>query len=244
MSPDNILRTVNISKSYGNRVIVDNLNIDIKSGCVRGILGPNGAGKTTSFYMLAGIISPDKGQVFLNDVDITLLSLPQRAKLGIGYLPQEASVFRALSVADNISAVLELRKGLSSAKRLELLDMILEKFQLTKIKSTMGDYVSGGERRRVEVARAYALNPKFLLLDEPFAGVDPVSITEIKQIILQLRKDGVGVIITDHNVRDTLAICDTADILYKGNIIASGIESDILSNAKVRQVYLGEEFTT
>ncbi len=233
----------NLAKSYKKRSVVTDVSISAQQGEIIGLLGPNGAGKTTCFYMILGLIAADAGNIFLNDIDITIKPVHSRAKLGIGYLPQEASVFRKLSVADNIYAVLEVRKDLSKQKRHEILESLLNEFQLQNIRTTLGISLSGGERRRVEIARALATEPKFILLDEPFAGVDPISISEIKKIITYLAERNIGVIITDHNVRETLDICDRAYILNAGKVIAEGCANDILANKEVRQVYLGENFS-
>lgn len=236
------LATKKLMKRYHGRTIVKDVSITVLSSEIIGLLGPNGAGKTTSFYMLVGLVYPDKGNVFLDQQNITGLSLDQRAKLGIGYLPQEASIFRKLSVSDNIMAVLELRKDLNSAQRAAQLESLLEEFSITGIRSSLGMRLSGGERRRVEIARAIALEPRFILLDEPFAGIDPLSIIDIKRIIRHLHKRGIGILITDHNVRETLTICGRAYIVNAGEIIAEGTPQMILANKHVREVYLGHEF--
>jgi len=232
----------NLHKKYKKRAVVNNVSLSIKQGDIVGLLGPNGAGKTTCFYMILGLIVSDSGKIKLNDVDITGLPVHARAKLGLGYLPQEPSVFRKLSVANNILAVLQARKELSTTKQHEILNSLLEEFSLQKIRASLGISLSGGERRRLEIARALASEPKFILLDEPFAGVDPISISEIKKIIKYLSNRNIGVIITDHNVRDTLDICDRAYILNNGEVIATGKPEEILNNQQVRQVYLGEHF--
>lgn len=232
----------NLYKKYKKRTIVKNVSLSLEQGEIIGLLGPNGAGKTSCFYMILGLIVSDGGKIKLNDVDITGKPVHARAKLGLGYLPQEPSVFRKLSVADNILAVLQARKNLSKDKQSEILESLLEEFHLQKIRDSLGISLSGGERRRLEIARALASEPKFILLDEPFAGVDPISIAEIKKIIKYLSNRNIGVIITDHNVRDTLDICDKAYILNNGEVIASGSPQDILNNKQVRQVYLGEHF--
>ena len=236
------LRAEKLMKTYHSRAIVKDVSMDISSDEIVGLLGPNGAGKTTSFYMLVGLIQPDSGNVFMGDQNITRLPIDQRANLGIGYLPQEASIFRKLTVAENILAVLELRKGLSRAQRLEILEALLNEFSITPIRYSLGMSLSGGERRRVEIARAIALEPRFILLDEPFAGIDPLSIIDIKRIIRHLHKRGIGVLITDHNVRETLTICERAYIVNAGEIIAEGTPKAILANKQVREVYLGHEF--
>ncbi len=236
------LSAKNISKTYQNKKIVDNISIDVQQGEIKGILGPNGAGKSTSFHMLSGIVKPDSGCIILNDRNITKYKLPKRAKLGIGYLPQESSIFLGLSIEDNIKATLEFRNDLTKNDINEKLEDLINRFQLQSIRKTHGSLVSGGERRRAEVARTLALDPTFVLLDEPFAGIDPVSISEIKEIILEIRNNNIGVIITDHNVRETLKICDSADIMNNGQLIASGKPKSILENALVKKVYLGNDF--
>lgn len=232
----------NLYKKYKKRAVVNNVSLNIKQGDIVGLLGPNGAGKTTCFYMILGLIVSDSGKIKLNDTDITGLPVHARAKLGLGYLPQEPSVFRKLSVANNILAVLQARKDLNTTKQHEILNALLDEFNLQKIRDSLGISLSGGERRRLEIARALASEPKFILLDEPFAGVDPISIAEIKKIIKYLSHRNIGVIITDHNVRDTLDICDRAYILNNGEVIATGKPEEILNNQQVRLVYLGEHF--
>ncbi len=236
------LKAQGLSKSFRSRKVVDDLNLEISGGEVVGLLGPNGAGKTTAFYMIVGLIPSDSGHIYLGDRDITGLSMHRRAKLGLGYLPQEASVFRQLSVEDNILAVLETRKSLGAAERQQLLDELLEELHISHIRGNVGLSLSGGERRRAEIARALAADPAFILLDEPFAGVDPISVLDIQRIIEHLRDRGIGVLITDHNVRETLGICGHAYILNAGQVIASGDAEQILSNRQVREVYLGEDF--
>ena len=236
------LQALNLAKSYKGRAVVKDVSIEVRSGEIVGLLGPNGAGKTTCFYMIVGIVGNDAGRVLLDDRDITGLPLHGRARVGLGYLPQEASVFRKLSVADNIKAILETRSELSAAQRRQRLNELLEEFHITHIRNSMGMALSGGERRRVEIARALAVDPAFILLDEPFAGVDPISVNDIKEIIKHLRDKNIGVLITDHNVRETLDICEKAYIVGEGLIIAAGNADTILSNAKVREVYLGEHF--
>lgn len=238
-----VLQASNLAKSYKKRPVVIDVSIAVESGQIVGLLGPNGAGKTTCFYMIAGLIGADKGIVKINDRDISDLPMHGRAKAGIGYLPQEASVFRKLSVADNILAILETRKELSRSDRLAKLDILLQEFHITHIRDSLGMSLSGGERRRVEIARALATEPDFILLDEPFAGVDPISVNDIKQIITHLQQRGIGVLITDHNVRETLAICEKAYIVSEGHIIAQGTADDVLANEKVKQVYLGDNFS-
>ena len=231
-----------LAKSYKKRKVVIDVSITVKSGSIVGLLGPNGAGKTTCFYMIAGLVQADNGSVLIDDQDITHLPIHGRARAGIGYLPQEASIFRKLSVADNILAILETRADLDRKQRLHKLESLLTEFHITHIRDSLGMALSGGERRRVEIARALATDPKFILLDEPFAGVDPISVNDIKEIVRHLKDRGIGVLITDHNVRETLDICETAYIVSEGHIIAEGNAEAVLSNAKVRAVYLGENF--
>lgn len=237
------LKALHLAKQYKKRKVVQNVSISVSSGKIVGLLGPNGAGKTTCFYIIAGLVRADGGHVCIDDRDITRLSMHDRARQGIGYLPQEASVFRRLSVRENILAILETRKDFSRAERLTQADALLREFNITHIADSLGMALSGGERRRVEIARALATDPAFILLDEPFAGVDPISVNEIKQIIRHLRDRGIGVLITDHNVRETLDICQTAYIVSEGHIIASGSPVEILANQQVREVYLGQEFS-
>lgn len=232
----------NLAKSYKKRQIVKDVSMSIKSGQIVGLLGPNGAGKTTCFYMIVGLVKQDKGSVSIDDQDITKLPMHGRARAGIGYLPQEASIFRKLSVHDNILGILETRKDLNRAERLERTVKLLDEFHINHIRDNLGMSLSGGERRRVEIARAVATEPDFILLDEPFAGVDPISVSDIKQIVRHLKDKGIGVLITDHNVRETLDICETAYIVGNGYIIASGTAEEILHNEKVKEVYLGDEF--
>ncbi len=236
------LSTKSLQKQYKSRNVVKDVSLSVESGEIVGLLGPNGAGKTTSFYMIVGLVSPDQGQVFLGDHNITELAMHQRARLGIGYLPQEKSIFRKLSVEDNIRAILQLRKDLNKNQCEEKLTSLLQEFNIEHLRKILAISLSGGETRRVEIARALAMDPQFILLDEPFAGIDPISIIDIKRIITQLRERGIGVLITDHNVRETLDICHRAYIVSDGNIIAKGAPTDILSNKLVREVYLGEEF--
>ncbi len=237
-----VLRASNLAKSYKQKKVVIDVSLEIRSGEIVGLLGPNGAGKTTCFYMIVGLVPADHGRITIDSRDITPLPMHGRARQGIGYLPQEASVFRKLSVRDNIMAILETRQGLSKADRQKKLEELLEEFHITHIRDSVGMALSGGERRRVEIARALATDPAFILLDEPFAGVDPISVADIKQIISHLRDRGLGVLITDHNVRDTLDICEKAFIVSEGHIIAEGEPSLILQNQKVREVYLGNQF--
>ncbi len=232
-----------LSKSYKNRQVVKNVSLEVASGQIVGLLGPNGAGKTTSFYMIVGLVPSDYGKIILNNEDVTLAPMHERARQGIGYLPQEASIFRKLTVANNIMAILQTRKSLNDDQRNEQLEHLLEEFNITHIKDNLGMSLSGGERRRVEIARALAADPQFILLDEPFAGVDPISVNDIKKIILHLKKRGIGILITDHNVRETLDVCEHAYIVSHGEIIAQGDADQILANQKVRDVYLGEQFT-
>ena len=231
-----------LQKSYKGRKVVRDISLEVHQGEIVGLLGPNGAGKTTSFYMIVGLVKADAGSIRLDDQDITKLPMHGRARAGLGYLPQEASVFRKLSVEDNLLAILELRKELSKTRRIELMEQLLEEFSITHIRKNKGMSLSGGERRRVEIARALANEPDFILLDEPFAGVDPISVAEIMGIIRQLQARNIGVLITDHNVRETLEICERAYIVSEGALIAQGNAEAILSNADVRRVYLGEQF--
>jgi lipopolysaccharide export system ATP-binding protein len=237
-----VLRASNLAKSYKQKKVVIDVSLEIRSGEIVGLLGPNGAGKTTCFYMIVGLVPADHGRITIDSRDITPLPMHGRARQGIGYLPQEASVFRKLSVRDNIMAILETRQGLSKADRQKKLKELLEEFHITHIRDSVGMALSGGERRRVEIARALAMEPAFILLDEPFAGVDPISVSDIKHIIRHLRDKGIGVLITDHNVRETLDICENAYIVSGGHIIASGNADAILANQQVKEVYLGDEF--
>ena len=237
-----LLKATNLAKAYRDRDVVQDVSLEIESGQVVGLLGPNGAGKTTCFYMIIGIIRADRGIISINGEDLTALTMHQRARRGIGYLPQEASIFRKLSVGDNLMAILQTRSDLSKAQRLERRDELLAEFHVEHLRDNAGQSLSGGERRRVEIARALVTEPEFILLDEPFAGVDPISVSDIKQIINQVRDRGIGVLITDHNVRDTLDICEKAYIVGEGHIIAAGSADEILANKKVRQVYLGDHF--
>lgn len=245
--PVQTLSASDLMKRYGSRCVVKDVSVAVKSGEVVGLLGPNGAGKTTSFYMIVGLVPPNGGKIELNGIDITHLPIFRRARLGVSYLPQEASVFRRLSVEDNIRAVLELQtdeKGRAiSKKEIETrLNRLLEELQITHIRTNMALSLSGGERRRTEIARALATNPRFILLDEPFAGVDPIAVIEIQRIVRFLKDRGIGVLITDHNVRETLGICDHAYIINEGEVLASGAPDDIVANEKVRRIYLGENF--
>lgn len=236
------LEALNLAKSYKSRKVVIDVSLSVEPGQIVGLLGPNGAGKTTCFYMIAGIIKADKGRIFINGKDVSRMPMHGRARAGLGYLPQEASVFRKLSVADNILAILETRSELDRNQRKALLEQLLEEFHITHIRNSMGMALSGGERRRVEIARALATEPSFVLLDEPFAGVDPISVSDIKDIVRQLKERGIGVLITDHNVRETLDICEKAYIVSEGHIIAEGDAKAVLDNHKVRAVYLGQHF--
>lgn len=237
-----ILSARHLAKSYKGRAVVQDVSIEVKTGQIVGLLGPNGCGKTTCFYMIVGIVTADKGEIWIDDKNITSMPIHGRAKAGLGYLPQEASIFRKMSVEDNILSLLETRKDLPKAQKQQQLEELLEEFHITHIRKSMGMALSGGERRRVEIARAVAVDPEFILLDEPFAGVDPISISDIKAIIRHLQGKGIGVLITDHNVRDTLDICEHAYIVGEGHIIASGNAESILNNKKVRDIYLGEQF--
>jgi lipopolysaccharide export system ATP-binding protein len=237
-----MLTAAGLAKRYKSRQVVTDFGLSLRPGEVVGLLGPNGAGKTTCFYMIVGLVSADGGQILLDGKDITALPMHERAQRGIGYLPQEASVFRSLSVADNVAAVLELRSDLDAAGRKRELSALLEELQVGHVAGQSGASLSGGERRRVEIARALAANPRFMLLDEPFAGVDPISVGEIQKIVRHLKDRGIGVLITDHNVRETLGICDRAYILNAGTVLAQGTPDAVLSNPDVRRVYLGDSF--
>ena len=237
------LSATGLAKAYKGRKVVKNVSMKVSAGQIVGLLGPNGAGKTTSFYMIVGLVNNDSGSIVLNDEDLTLLPMHERARKGIGYLPQEASIFRKLTVYDNIMAILQTRKALNDVEREEKLEHLLEEFNISHIKDNLGMSLCGGERRRVEIARALAADPKFILLDEPFAGVDPISVGDIKKIILHLKERGIGILITDHNVRETLDVCEHAYIVSHGELIAEGNSNEILANQHVRDVYLGEQFT-
>ncbi|SFF61359.1 lipopolysaccharide export system ATP-binding protein [Fontimonas thermophila] len=237
-----VLRAERLVKRYKKRTVVREVSLHLEAGEIVGLLGPNGAGKTTSFYMIVGLVAADSGRIELNGRDITPLPMHARARLGIGYLPQEASVFRSLSVADNIRAILELRRDLTRAERKRELDRLLHELHIEHIREAEGQALSGGERRRVEIARALATNPHFILLDEPFAGVDPIAVGDIQGIVQQLSTRGIGVLITDHNVRETLGICRRAYILAEGRVIADGPPATLLHDETVRRVYLGESF--
>ncbi len=238
-----LLKAQHLKKTYKGRVVVNDVSLEIESGSVVGLLGPNGAGKTTSFYIIVGIIATEAGNVTLDNIDITHKAMHERARLGIGYLPQENSIFRKLTVEENIMGVVELQKDLTRSQRQERVDSLIEEFHIGHIRKNTGMSLSGGERRRVEIARALAANPKFILLDEPFAGVDPISISDIKDIIRHLQERDIGVLITDHNVRETLDVCAKAYIVNAGGIIASGTAQEVLDNKKVQEVYLGRDFT-
>lgn len=231
-----------LSKQFGTRQVVKNISLEVKSGEIVGLLGPNGAGKTTSFYMIVGLIPVDSGTIFLDQQELTRDPIHQRAQLGIGYLPQEASVFRKLSVEDNIYAIIETRKELDDAAKKELLERLLSDFHIDHIRKSLGMALSGGERRRVEIARTLAMEPKFILLDEPFAGVDPISVLDIQGIIKALAERGIGILITDHNVRETLNVCERAYIFNEGEVIAKGMPEEILKDKRVLSVYLGRDF--
>ena len=237
-----ILKAAEISKSYQGRRVVDGVSVSVRTGEVVGLLGPNGAGKTTSFYMIVGLITPDAGQIFLEDRDITKLAMYERARVGISYLPQEPSVFRKLSVEDNLMAILETL-SLNAHQRRERLEMLLEQMGLDKVRKNKGYMLSGGERRRVEIARSLVIRPQFLLLDEPFSGIDPIQVLELQKIIANLKLSGIGILITDHNVRETLAVTDRAYIINNGRIFRAGTPEQLALDAEVRKVYLGEGFS-
>ncbi len=238
-----VLKASSLKKSYKSRTVVSDVSLQVETGQVVGLLGPNGAGKTTSFYMIVGLVPQDGGVVSVDDLDITTLPMHERARSGIGYLPQEASIFRRLTVEQNLMGVLEVRRDLTDEQRTDKMESLLEEFHIVHIRHTLGMSLSGGERRRVEIARALAADPRFILLDEPFAGVDPISVIDIKRIIEHLRDRGLGVLITDHNVRETLDVCEKAYIVSHGKLIAQGTPSEILNDEQVKKVYLGEGFT-
>ena len=238
-----VLKALHLKKTYKKRTVVSDVSLSVSSGSVVGLLGPNGAGKTTSFYMIVGIISSEEGQVILDDHDLTSLPMHARARAGLGYLPQENSIFRKLTVYQNLMGVVELLPGLTKSEKEDRVNKLLEEFSVSKLRNNVGMSLSGGERRRVEIARALAANPKFILRDEPFACVDPISVGEIKEIILHLRDRGIGVLITDHNVRETLDVCEKSYIVNAGQIIAKGTAQEVLSNDKVKSVYLGKDFS-
>ncbi len=235
------LHTDNIKISYKGRAVVNGVSIEVNQGEIVGLLGPNGAGKTTSFYMIVGLIKPDSGSVFLDDTEITWYPMYKRSQLGIGYLPQEVSVFRKLSVEDNIMAILEMTK-LNKKERKAQLEKLLEEFSLTHVRKTIGNRLSGGEKRRTEIARALATNPKFVLLDEPFAGVDPIAVEDIQTIVSDVKKRNIGILITDHNVQETHSITDRAYLLFEGSILKSGTAEELAADEQVRRVYLGQNF--
>jgi lipopolysaccharide export system ATP-binding protein len=235
------IHTSNLVKQYGSRVVVNHVSVEVKQGEIVGLLGPNGAGKTTTFYMVVGLIKPDDGEVFLDDKNITKLPMYKRAQMGIGYLPQEASVFRKLTVEDNIAAVLELTK-LSKAAQKEKLEALLDEFRLHHVRKNNGDSLSGGERRRTEIARALAVDPKFILLDEPFAGVDPIAVEDIQAVVARLKFKNIGILITDHNVNETLSICDRAYLLIDGKIFKHGTAEELAEDEQVKRLYLGRNF--
>jgi lipopolysaccharide export system ATP-binding protein len=237
-----VLAAKKLRKSYKSRTVVKDLSLEVSTGEVVGLLGPNGAGKSTAFYMIVGLVAADGGSVTVDDKDVTALTIDQRAHMGVGYLPQEASIFRRMSVADNIMAVLELRPNLDAGARDQRLEVILAQLRIGHVRDSMGMALSGGERRRVEIARALAADPRFLLLDEPFAGVDPLSVADIQNIVRELAAHNIGVLITDHNVRETLSVCSRAYIVDQGTVIAFGSAEQVLANQHVRKVYLGEQF--
>jgi lipopolysaccharide export system ATP-binding protein len=236
------LQASHLAKSYKSRQVVRDVSLSVESGQIVGLLGPNGAGKTTTFYMIVGLVPLDHGEIMLDQNDLTLQPMHERARQGIGYLPQEESVFRKLTVFENIMAILQTRKALSAEQREQKADELLDEFNINHIRNSLGMALSGGERRRVEIARALAADPQFILLDEPFAGVDPISVGDIKAIIEQLKDKGIGVLITDHNVRETLDVCEKAYIVSAGELIASGTAEQVLENKRVKEVYLGEQF--
>ncbi len=235
------IHTKNLIKRYSNRTVVNDVSVEVKQGEIVGLLGPNGAGKTTSFYMVVGLIKPDEGEVYLNDLNITKMPMYKRAQMGIGYLPQEASIFRKLSVEDNIAAVLEMTR-LTKKEQKTKLEELLSEFRLTHVRKNNGDSLSGGERRRTEIARALAVDPKFILLDEPFAGVDPIAVEDIQTIVARLKHKNIGILITDHNVNETLSICDRAYLLIEGKIFKHGTAEELAEDQQVRRLYLGRNF--
>lgn len=238
-----VLKAVGLQKSYKRRMVVSDVSLEVGTGQIVGLLGPNGAGKTTSFYMIVGLVQSDAGLITIDDQDISLQPMHIRARNGIGYLPQEASIFRRLSVFDNLMGVMQTRKGLIREEREDKVEQLLEEFNITHIRDNLGQSLSGGERRRVEIARALAAEPRFILLDEPFAGVDPISVIDIKKIIQHLKDRGLGVLITDHNVRETLDVCEKAYIVSHGKMIAEGAPAEILADEQVKRVYLGDQFS-
>lgn len=236
-----ILRSENLNKKYKSRTVANNVSLQVQQGEIVGLLGPNGAGKTTSFYMIVGMVKPNSGKIFLDNIDITSEPMYRRAQLGIGYLPQEASVFRKLSIEDNLYAILEMTKLTKKEQQLKA-EKLLDEFGLIHVRKNLGDQLSGGERRRTEIARALATDPKFILLDEPFAGVDPIAVEDIQHVIKKLKEKNIGILITDHNVHETLNITDRAYLLYSGSVIKSGTAEDLANDEQVRKVYLGENF--
>ena len=238
-----VLKATGLQKSYKRRMVVSDVSLEVGTGQIVGLLGPNGAGKTTSFYMIVGLVQRDAGLITIDEQNISLQPMHIRARNGIGYLPQEASIFRRLSVFDNLMGVMQTRKGLSREEREDKVEQLLEEFNITHIRDSLGQSLSGGERRRVEIARALAAEPRFILLDEPFAGVDPISVIDIKKIIQHLKERGLGVLITDHNVRETLDVCEKAYIVSHGKMIAEGAPADILADEQVKRVYLGDQFS-
>lgn len=236
-----ILRSENLVKKYKSRTVANNVSVQVEQGEIVGLLGPNGAGKTTSFYMIVGMVKPNSGKIFLDDMDITKEPMYRRAQLGIGYLPQEASVFRKLSIEDNLYAILEMTKLTKKEQHMKA-ESLLDEFALHHVRKNLGDQLSGGERRRTEIARALATDPKFILLDEPFAGVDPIAVEDIQQVVRKLKEKNIGILITDHNVHETLSITDRAYLLYSGSVIKSGTAEELASDEQVRKVYLGENF--
>ncbi len=236
-----ILRSENLVKKYKSRTVANNVSVEVRQGEIVGLLGPNGAGKTTSFYMIVGMVKPNSGKIFLDDLDITKEPMYRRAQLGIGYLPQEASVFRKLSIEDNLKAVLEMTK-LTKGEQDKKVETLLDEFGLQHVRKNLGDQLSGGERRRTEIARSLATDPKFILLDEPFAGVDPIAVEDIQSVVRTLKNKNIGILITDHNVHETLSITDRAYLLYSGSVIKSGTAEDLANDEQVRKVYLGQNF--
>lgn len=235
------IHTAGLVKKYGKRTVVNNVSFEVRQGEIVGLLGPNGAGKTTSFYMVVGLVKPDRGEVFLDDENITKLPMYKRAQMGVGYLPQEASIFRKLSVEDNIASVLEMTK-LTRKEQHHKLESLLDEFHLNHVRKSNGDVLSGGERRRTEIARALAVNPKFILLDEPFAGIDPIAVEDIQSIVATLKYKNIGILITDHNVQETLSITDRAYLLFEGQILKAGTAEELAADEQVRKVYLGQHF--
>lgn len=236
-----ILRSENLVKRYRSRTVANNVSVQVTQGEIVGLLGPNGAGKTTSFYMIVGMVKPNSGKIFLDDIDITREPMYRRAQLGIGYLPQEASVFRKLSIEDNLLAILEMTKLTKKEQQMKA-ERLLDEFSLQHVRKNLGDQLSGGERRRTEIARALATDPKFILLDEPFAGVDPIAVEDIQEVVSKLKQKNIGILITDHNVHETLSITDRAYLLYSGTVIKSGTAEELAADEQVRRVYLGQNF--